>query len=421
MTELVYLINTPPSWIKTPPLSLAYLKAYLKKHRVKTQTVDLNLQLFTLVSPSLPQWLKLNQNFEENLFNFAENKFPSFFENLYDSLKPATHIGFSVLRRNSAFAFSMAEKIRQKFPQKKIIFGGPQTLFLEKQGSLNELDYWVIGEGETALCSIINGEKQKCYRFNELANLDELPLYDFGQPKARNCYSPLPLLSSRGCPYRCSFCTERLLYKKFRCHSPQYILEQITYLKKKYSRENFVFLDSLINYSRKWLFDFCSLLLKSNLGIKWEAQMRIENNFPPELAELIKKSGCYNLFIGLESGSDKVLELMNKGFNTSTATNFFKVLKKVGLHFEISLIFGYPGEKEEDFKATLNFIQKNKYLIPKIAQANPFLDYMNSFPKQKYSTPAAEKRVDKFIEVMEEEKIRYTKSFIGNLQYNKLS
>lgn len=416
MKDYVYIIKTPPFWLKTAPLSLIYLKNYLKKYKIPVRVIDLNMQTFKLLGAELRQWLTLNHNFENNLFAIIEKKYPDFLKSLYASLTNASIVAFSLFKRNSSFAFSLAARIKEKCPNKKIVFGGPEVFFLERIKKLDERYHWVIGEGELPLRNIISNGAAKTFRFKELDDLDTLPLYDFRALPPKNYSSCIPLLSSRGCPGACSFCSERLLYKKFRHHSPQYMIDQIIHLKKIHKANNFVFCDSLINYKQDWLHDFCKLAIDKKIGIKWEAQMRIEENFPLSLAQLMKKSGCYNLFIGLESGSDRLLNLINKGFTAQCARNFFKTLAKARLHFEVSLIFGHPNETDADFLETLNFITKNKSVIPKIAQANPFLDYLGTW-KNELPTTQAKERVQTFLQTLEVSQIKYTKSFINNLIY----
>jgi len=412
MKETVCIIQTPPFWLKTPPLSLIYLKVYLKSKDIETEIIDLNHTLFKLFSLPKEEWLNLNKNFEKRLFSAVEKHFPHILENLYKKIDKATFIGLSILKRNAPFAFRLAERIKEKYPSKKIIFGGPQALFLDWKTKLDRRNYWIIGEGEIPFWEIINGQKQKVIRFREMGNLDNLPFLDFSP---LNLYSPcIPLLSSRGCMHKCSFCSERLLYKKFRNHSPLYMAEQIKYLSTKHKINNFTFCDSFINYSPEWLEDFCRLIIKNKLKIKWEAQARVDS-LTPELIKLIKQSGCYNLFIGLESASDNLLGQMNKGFKVGTAYDFFKKLTQAGLHFEVSLIFGHPQETENDFKNTLDFIVKNKKIIPKIAQANPFVDYFADSGDKTFPTRAAKERINKFINIIQAEKIKHTKGFINNL------
>ncbi|MEI8350447.1 MAG: radical SAM protein [Candidatus Omnitrophota bacterium] len=417
MKDAVYIIHCPPSWVKTPQLSLVYLKNYLQHQKIAAQILDLNILLFKLLAMPQKAWLTLDKCFEEELFSIVQKKFPQVLENLYLNIKNFSCVGFSLTRRNAQFSFLLASKIRDKFPDKKIIFGGPETLSLDWQNRLHNEYYWVIGEGEMPLCSIINHKEQRIYRFQELDDLDTLPFFTFESLHA-NEYSPvIPLLSSRGCPHQCTFCSEKKLYKKLRHHSAQYMIEQIKLLIQTHKRNHFVFCDSLINYSPRWLEEFCSLILLNNLTIKWEAQIRIDQRMSIELAILMKKSGCINLFVGLESGSDRVLKSMNKGFSVSTALAFFNNLNAAKLQFEISLIFGYPGEDENAFRETLNFIVDNKMIIPKIAQANPFVDYLETFKQEKFPSQEAHNRIHYFLKIMEKEKIKYTKSFINNLVY----
>lgn len=417
MKQTVHIIQAPPFWLKTPPLALGYIKTYLQNNDVKVKVLDLNIALFQLFLCSKPQWLTLDKEFENKLFLYTEKLFPYFLENVYRCIENSDIIAFSIFKRNAAFSFSLARKIRQKFPEKTIVFGGPQVLYLDKTIGLNPEYIWVIGEGELPLLHIANNQTKPVFRFEEIKDLDSLPIIDF-YPLNIKAYSPtLPLFSSRGCAFRCSFCTEHLLYKKFRCHSPNYIIQQIKYLSQKYSLNNFVFCDSMFNHDNVWLEKFCNLLLKNNLDISWEAQMRISTDFPAELAMLMKKSGCFNLFIGLENGSDRMLQTMNKGFTLSAALKFLTNLKKADLHFEISLILGYPGEEEKDFQETVDFLIKNKHIINKVAQINPFVDYLKDFPETSYPTAQAKQRVKSLISVLQNEKIKYTKSFINNLIY----
>ncbi|MDP2924603.1 MAG: radical SAM protein [Candidatus Omnitrophota bacterium] len=417
MEKSVYIIQGAPSWLKTPPLSLVYLKNYLKSKCCRVKIRDLNIEFFKLSNLSTKEWLALNQDFEKNLFKALEKKFNYLLEKLYREIENYELIGLSISKRNAPFSLALAEEIRKKYPHKKIVFGGPQTLFLGWQDKLDHNYHWVIGEGEIPLYKILNGDKSMVHRFDEIENLDKLPFLNF-EPLNLKLYSQyIPLFSSRGCMHNCKFCSEKKLYKKFKYHSPQYMIEQIKFLMKKYKTNSLVFCDSLINYNNEWLEKFCSLTITNNLNIKWEAQMRIDPNFTVELGMRMKTSGCYNLFVGLESASDEVLQSMQKGFTQEIALGFFEKLNKAGLQFEISLIFGYPGETEVDFKKTLNFITKNKKIIPKIAQANPFVDYMNGFSNETFPTKIAMERTNFFLKNIEREKIKYTKSFINNLIY----
>lgn len=416
MSKGVYIIQCPPSWIKLAPLSLVYLENYLKDKKFGIKVRDLNIELFQLLKLPQNEWLALNDSFEKGLFEYIRKNFPSFLDMLYEDVKNYDYIGLSILKRNSHFSFSLARKLKEIFPLKKIIIGGPETFHLSLKNKLDNKYSWVIGEGELALLKILNERSTEIQSFEEIENLDTLPFLNFDCLGMDNYSKSIPLLSSRGCKFGCNFCSERKLYKKFRQHSPRYMSDLIKYLSDKHNINTFIFCDSLINYSNAWIEEFCRNLLKNCPKVKWEAQMRVDKDFNPNLGSLMKESGCYNLFIGLESASDNVLQKMNKGFSSETALIFFKKLRESSLQFEISLIFGYPGENESDFNDTLNFVVKNRKIIPKIAQVNPFVDYFSNSNNLSVSAEA-KSRISRFLQVLEKEKIRYTKSFINNLVY----
>lgn len=411
----IHIILPPPFWLKMPPLSLIYLENYLKNKDINVKIIDLNNIVFKNLGITAGQWLKLDPDFENNLFSIIKKDYPYILNDLYKQIAPSDFLGFSLFKRNLPFTKQLIQAINTLYPNKQIILGGPETLLLNKSSIDNNDYFWVIGEGELPLYQIVTGQTQKNYSFQEIDDLDTLPFLDFSSLRLANYSNYLPLFSSRGCMHKCNFCSEKLLYKKFRYHSPKYMVEQIKYLIKKYNFNYFVFCDSMINYKLSWLNDFCWQIIKDNLKIQWEAQIRIQDNLPLELAKLMKTSGCYNLFIGLESGSDNTLHKMNKGISTASALSFFKNLTLAGLHFELSLIIGYPGEENKDFLDTIDFIVKNKQFIPKIAQVNPFIDYLNTMPDQKFPTPTAIKNVETLINIFQREKIKYTKGFINNL------
>ncbi|MFH1421964.1 MAG: radical SAM protein, partial [Planctomycetota bacterium] len=255
-----------------------------------------------------------------------------------------------------------------------------------------------------------------------LDNLDSLPFLDFSSIDI-SCYKPiLPLLASRGCIRKCVFCSEWNLYKKFRQHSVRYAIAQITYLLQRYNITYFSFHDSLINGNLEWLEKFCQEIINKNISIQWEAQIAIRSEMDTALFTLMKKAGCINLFIGLESASDKILAQMNKGFTINDAQRIFSELTKAGLMFEVSIIVGYPGESQQDFKHTLDFLKTHKRIIPKIAQVSGFTLYPQSvLYGQRLSLteePVITKRLKKIEKFLEKNKIKHKKAFIDNLRYD---
>lgn len=422
--ELILLI-CPPCWIKVPPLGLACLASHAAQYGIKTAVLDLNIVLYHLNKDRQRDWQKLDANFENNIFTEVSKNNTGIMKEVSSLINnsPARFVGFSVYGRNRMFTAQLAGKINRN---KKIILGGPEVLYQHfndfkffKQNIKRKMDYFVVGEGEQPLIDIVlQRNKNKIFKFSQTENLNSLAFIDFADFYI-NLYSEgnvLPIMTSRGCIKKCSFCAENLLFKGFRSITPERAVAYLKFITKKYKVKYISFHDSLINANLKWLDKFCSLLIAENLNILWDAQVIIR----PMTAALLKKiknAGCFNLFFGLESASDRVLKSMGKGFTAKDAITLFKKCRQAGLNFEISLIFGLPGERDEDYNATKNFILKNIDSIPKIAQANPYIPQKGTQAAALVNNayqPDLEKISD-FIAFMDKYKIKYTKAFINNL------
>jgi len=418
----VALVICPPFWLKAPSLGLEYLKNFNRGHEVKIDIYDLNIYFYNLLGVNKRIWLELNREFEGNLYSLIEDRLASHLNEITKKLIQYDFVGFSLFKRNEQFSLALAEKLC-KSSSPKLIFGGPQTREINP-GKLPPNSIIVEGEGELPLSRIINGNTSSGYYYQELDNLDRLPFLNF-EGFDLSLYKPiLPLLTSRGCIKRCKFCSEWTLYRKFRQHSAGYMAEQIEKLLKLHKINQFSFQDSLINANLAWLEDFCTKVIKEKLHIKWEAQIIIRQDMDTHLFKLMKEAGCINLFIGLESASDKVLQNMDKGFAVKDAKRVFTNLKNAGLMFEVSIVVGYPRESKEDLKKTIDFLKENKNIIPKIAQVSGFIPYKNSIIFKEKNNGLADieinRRLRKITNFIEKEKIPHKKAFIDNLRYGSI-
>ena len=416
-------ILCPPVWEKLPSLGPAYLLSYLHSLGIDTFFLDLNNIAFKLALPEMQKSWTINRIFTTNfLFEYYFNKNFEIFEQIINTINKnkINFVGFSVFNTNRYFVVETANHIKRKFPKVKIIFGGPEVFAIKLEGykNLDFVDYFVTGEGEIALKKIITGLSTKnIFEFEEKKEINFFPdfndfdLNEYPRKKA------LPVLFGRGCINKCNFCSERLLYKYYRHKDENFFIDELFYYKEKFGIEWITFYDSMLNANIKSFEKVLDLMIKRKLQLKWDAQIGIRNDMNDEVFSKMKEAGCINLFIGLESGSDIILSKMNKNFTTAIARNFFKKLKDANLHFEISLIIGYPDETEEDFKKTLSFLDENINLIPKIAQVSIFKNYpgISARKTTEYEEKKSMKKLEFFINFLENKKIPYTKSYINNL------
>ncbi len=401
LNNRIALALLPPFWPNLPPLNLAILKAYLHSRGIITDIFD---------------------------YNNTYSAQPGREREIAEKLLCYNIVGFSCYRSNFETTLKVSRILKEKEPGIKIIFGGPEIAsqyfkfngaLAEKYGQLANL--LVVGEGELPLSEYltISGTNEHVAVFRELETLENFPLPDYSGLDF-NRYSKkgaVSLLYSRGCIRRCRFCSERLLYKKYRCLPAENIVEQIR-RQQEAGRRSFIFHDSMLNGNLQGLENLCDQLIEKFGSVNWEAQIAIRNDMPEHLLIKMKQSGCYHLFVGLESGSNRTLAAMNKGYTKEEAAEFFRILKAAGLSFGISMITGFPGESEADFRESLDFVIRNKDIIPKIEQVNPFVYYEGTdLPREAdyRLNPQSVARTEQFIMEIKHAGLKYTKAFVMNL------
>ncbi|MFC1501137.1 B12-binding domain-containing radical SAM protein [Elusimicrobiota bacterium] len=422
------LVLLPVFWPLLAPISLASLKGYLKSRNISIDTFDLNNLFYNLAGPDLKkEWLiSCNKKIEDEAFGIISKT--KEFEKITDKLANYDTIAMSCYKSNFNSVLKFSKLLKGKNSKIKIIIGGPEITWqyfkhgdsiIDKYSSF--VDQIVVGEGEIPLLNFIQDKSNdtKLVLFNEIKNSSDLPIPDYSgldlskYPRKNT----IQLMFSRGCIRHCTFCSEKLLYKNFKTMSIEKMILQIRDLKAE-GIKNFVFNDSMVNADLAAFETLLDEIIKNFVSIPWEAQIAVRSDMPIKLFEKMKQSGCYNLFVGLESGSDSTLKIMNKGFTSNEALEFFKKLKSHDLQFGISMIVGFPNESEQDFKETLSFLVNNRSLIKKIEQINPYVYYEGTELDRSFDyklNSVSGTRVDELINTIKANGYTYSKSFINNL------
>jgi radical SAM superfamily enzyme YgiQ (UPF0313 family) len=272
-----------------------------------------------------------------------------------------------------------------------IILGGPHPSG-EPALSLNEnpcVDMVVRGEGEFTLLDIAEEMPSKdikgiYYRDGDsvvstaprevIKNIDELPmparhLLDmkfYTRPSrftSRNLsLRTTSIFTARGCPYRCTFCAGPLVFSgKVRFHSAGRVVAEIEELVSRYGIEALYFAEDMFLSSKERAEELLGIFIKKGLNkkIRWMAQAKA-SIITDELLGLMKDAGCVGIEYGFESGSQRVLDLMNKRLKIDESLRAARLTRKARLRFQANIIVGYPGEREDDFTKTISFIKKVK-------------------------------------------------------------
>jgi Radical SAM superfamily/B12 binding domain len=327
--------------------------------------------------------LTLNQE-----INFFYQDFEDYFVQLLTREKPDV-LGVSVFSDTlpaSIFAFKLT---REKFPHIKTVMGGGVFADHMAVGSPNlekflletepYIDYVIMGEGEILFRNLLADDcsaEQRVFTLEdinwELMNLAEAKMLDFSGIDLQK-YPYMVSYTSRSCPFQCSFCSETVQWGKYRKKKTQQVVNELTMLYENSGRQLFMLSDSLLN---PVLMDLSDRLSQSQKPIYWEGWLRVEDKVMDiQNTFLWRRSGFYHARIGVESGSQHVLDLMNKKITLQQIKESLSSLALAGIKTTTLWVIGHPGETEEDFQQTLDLLEEYADDIYE-AECRPFYYYL---------------------------------------------
>ena len=295
----------------------------------------------------------------------------------YKSLATADLIGISTITATAPRAYAIADKLRDlNIP---VIMGGPHVTFMTDE-ALEHADFVIRGEGETALMQFIDvwenqGDLSRVPNLSWKRNsvpvhndvksavqdLDTIPVPDFELSshvfKKVAGRRIIPIQTSRGCPFDCSFCSVTGMFgRKYRFRSTEHIIEE---LKQYNHRQNYVFFyDDHFTADKKRAKALLQAMIDEKLKFKWSTQVRVEVAKDLELVRLMKKAGCHTLFIGLESVNPESLKAMNKSQSVEDIKQAIQVLKKQRIHVHGMFVYGFDEDDWHTVKETVKFARK---------------------------------------------------------------
>ncbi|MBT7765564.1 MAG: radical SAM protein [Bdellovibrionales bacterium] len=362
------LCTVPISNPDSPLIGASLLSAILKKNGHTSTVIDLNI-IFNSVYMNYydEPWISLEATFADTVL-FQEYLFKiddlveSWVEQIL-SVRPK-FVGFSAFTYgNSAMIYEISRRIRASSNSVKIIVGGSYCEYIGKDMYDKKLvDFYVVGHGEEAILKIANGDALGFQGINggraKSVSFTDLPHPDYTDLDLKKYSRTMNIAGSRGCPWECTFCSVTTKWPKYVLREPDDIVSELAnhiIVNQIYS---FYFIDSLMNGSMGHLRKLCSLLssLRSKVEHEFEWQtfflVRGQRVMVPEDFDLVVKSNCKLVKIGIESGSSSVRDHMKKNFDTADLFYFMDQMIRVGLHCDLLFITGYPTETEEDFEQT---------------------------------------------------------------------
>ncbi|HVP16702.1 MAG TPA: radical SAM protein [candidate division Zixibacteria bacterium] len=366
------------SIFRFPPLGLGYIAAYLKAHGVSTLLVDCTFadeeKALERIRHSRPRIIGVQVMFsmKEKALEFAR-----------------------LLRRDCEF----------------LVAGGPLPTSNPEE-FVSCFDVVVVGEGEQTMLELVQAVQEGTgfagvsgIAFKEkgevifttprsfIEDLDSVPfpsreMFDNDAYKLyymKNFgYSTTSVMTSRGCPFKCDFCSRPVFGNRFRSRTAANVADEVE-LVRGLGYERVWFADDCFTLNRKRLLSICNELIRRGMHVGWECLSRVDTVDLP-VAEKMKKAGCVRVFFGLESGNDSILKIMNKQATVKQAEDAVNVFRKAGVQTGAFFILGYPGESDRTVLDTVDF-----------ASSLP-LDYLSfTFPYPIPGTPLFERVKDRMI------------------------
>lgn len=349
-----------------PPLGISYIASYLLHHGIDVELVDAYA-------------LKMEMKDLRVLF---ESKTPDV-------------IGLSITIFQVNEGLEVARLVKRILPKTIVVVGGPHPSILPEQVlSSGMVDFVIIGEGEQTMLELMRALQSEnevnkidgiVYKDAKgrivrtpprkfIENLDLLPFpawemlpIDKYKIPTMRCRPYVTIVASRGCPFNCIFCeVGEILGKRQRIRSPKNVLDEIEYLKREFGVKEVFIRDSLFTGNPSWAMEITEGILSRNLNITWQCESRVDL-VRKEVLQNMKKSGCYAIWFGVESGNEGILRRARKGITLSKIRKAFKITRNVGLNIHAFFMLGLPGETKETIQQTIDFAIE---LDPDIASFN---------------------------------------------------
>jgi len=318
----------------------------------------------------------------------AENLSPDALLDKILSTKPEL-VGISSFTYNINDAYLLTQWIKRSNPEIKIVLGGVHVTQLPEEAIKNpDVDFVIRGEGEYSLRDLIAGHnlddiKGLVYKDKNnqvkmhpelgiVEMLDDLPMiaYDLVDmnkyyPTAGQChrYPASAMITSRGCPGRCIYCSSSVSGKRVRYRSARNIVNEIEFLVNNYGIREIVFMDDVFTSNRERLLEFCQMIRDKKIDIVWDCSSRV-NHVDEEILRVMKKSGCSQLSFGVETGDENVLKSIKKGQTLDLVRKKVALSKKAGIETRCSFVLGFPKDTVESMQRTIDFaIELDPHLV----------------------------------------------------------
>jgi len=339
-----------------PPLGIASLAAYLEQRGVGTTLID------CFARP----------NSDSLIAEFLRTEQPAF-------------IGFSCTTSSFLDGVRLARLAKTVLPGVRTVFGGPHVSALKGRilEDYEAVDFIIVGEGEATLAELVAcGGEDAASVPGLLLRADGLPLYTGHRTQSLELDSlPFPAylklegfpgayklpifnyprtpntscISSRGCPYACSYCDRSVFGRTFRYNSAEYLYEHMRHLRQHFGIRHINFYDDQFTFHRGRVEELCDRLMKAPLGMTFNCAVRAEH-IDAALVKHMKRAGCWMMSLGIESGDPELLAHHRQNPDLDMLAGQIRMIKSAGVRTKGLLMIGLPGETETSIRRSMDYV-----------------------------------------------------------------
>ena len=358
-----YLRFDPKLWESMqpyPPLGTLYAASYLRQHGYEVALFD------AMLAESEEEWGSALDEHKPQYAIIYEDNF--------------NYLSKMCLLRMREAAFRMIEMAKSHGCI--VVLCGADATDHYAEYLAKGADYCLLGEGEETLIELLNQlsvEKDANQiigvvsqttlhptRRPDITNLDKLPfpawdLVDVEKYRSiwmnRHGYFSMNMVTTRGCPYHCNWCAKPIWGQRYNSRSPENVVSEMKWIKENLAPDHIWFADDILGLKPHWIERFAELLQEAKAKIPFKCLQRADL-VNEKTAAALEKAGCKTVWIGAESGSQKILDAMEKGDTVEDIYNAARSLRAYGIEVGFFLQFGYPGETWEDVRKTLKMVRE---------------------------------------------------------------
>jgi len=333
---------------------------------------------------SISSWLEKN-GFDNDVFDSTFSTYDNLCQLLVEKKPEVIGLYTNLMTRINVIRIIKFIRAEKCLSNTKIILGGPEVR--QHAAPLLQVgaDVIIIGEGEESMLEVIaafdhkqddlssikgiqwkrtsgaiviNAERELLKDINQLPfpNRKKVDLQKyFDTWKKAHGESSISISTMRGCPYTCKWCSRAVYGLSYRRRSPELVADEIEDVQRQYTFDSIWFVDDVFTVNPKWMKEFAAVIAQRRIKISYEIISRADR-LSEEILDLLAQSGCFRIWIGAESGSQKIIDAMDRRVDVMQVRKMIQLTRKKGMQAGTFIMLGYPGETEEDIQETVTHL-----------------------------------------------------------------